>query len=173
MKPSGHASQHQNLNCFTDDIALNLQDGSNDMLDPADVTDDLVPNFEDGSNDVHDPADVTDANAFEALSQGNNHSTATVPDPVIVNETLERQYIQIEAEILDESSTVVIDHFPFGGAGMPIPDRPHGSEPDQATHVDSVWAPFLSQHDWEIARWAKMHGPTSSALTELLALPEV
>ncbi|KAH9059259.1 hypothetical protein EDB87DRAFT_1577735 [Lactarius vividus] len=38
---------------------------------------------------------------------------------------------------------------------------------------DSVWTPFQSQHDWEVARWAKMRGPSSSAVTELLAIPEV
>ncbi|KAH8995564.1 hypothetical protein EDB86DRAFT_2763520, partial [Lactarius hatsudake] len=35
------------------------------------------------------------------------------------------------------------------------------------------WAPFHSQCDWEIALWAKTRGPTSSALTELLRIPEV
>ncbi|KAH9061974.1 hypothetical protein EDB87DRAFT_391243 [Lactarius vividus] len=38
---------------------------------------------------------------------------------------------------------------------------------------DSVWTPFQSQRDWEVARWAKMRGPSSSAVTELLAIPEV
>ncbi|KAH9169515.1 hypothetical protein EDB89DRAFT_2115055 [Lactarius sanguifluus] len=37
----------------------------------------------------------------------------------------------------------------------------------------SIWAPFHSQCDWEIALWAKTCGPTSSALTELLRIPEV
>ncbi|KAI9447414.1 hypothetical protein H4582DRAFT_1803182 [Lactarius indigo] len=37
----------------------------------------------------------------------------------------------------------------------------------------SVWAPFHSQCDWEIALWAKTCGLTSSALTGLLQIPEV
>ncbi|KAH9014404.1 hypothetical protein EDB84DRAFT_1277679 [Lactarius hengduanensis] len=37
----------------------------------------------------------------------------------------------------------------------------------------SIWAPFHSQCDWEIALWAKTRGSTSSALTELLQIPEV
>ncbi|OJT07538.1 hypothetical protein TRAPUB_1634 [Trametes pubescens] len=32
------------------------------------------------------------------------------------------------------------------------------------------WAPFQSQLDWEVARWAKTRGPGSTALTELLAI---
>ncbi|KAI9442877.1 hypothetical protein BJY52DRAFT_1206753 [Lactarius psammicola] len=41
------------------------------------------------------------------------------------------------------------------------------------TTGDLIWAPFRSQCDWEIAHWAKMRGPTSTAVMELLAIPEV
>ncbi|KAI0348953.1 hypothetical protein OH77DRAFT_1465870 [Trametes cingulata] len=34
----------------------------------------------------------------------------------------------------------------------------------------NIWAPFRSRIDWEIARWAKMHGPGSTAVSELLAI---
>ncbi|KAN0103742.1 hypothetical protein V8E52_011679, partial [Russula decolorans] len=37
----------------------------------------------------------------------------------------------------------------------------------------SIWAPFCSQCDWEVAQWAKMRAPTSSAMADLLAIPEV
>ncbi|KAF8264339.1 hypothetical protein EI94DRAFT_1805975 [Lactarius quietus] len=37
----------------------------------------------------------------------------------------------------------------------------------------SIWSPFRSQCDWELTHWAKMRGPTSSAMEELLAIPEV
>ncbi|KAH7917158.1 hypothetical protein BV22DRAFT_1026893, partial [Leucogyrophana mollusca] len=35
------------------------------------------------------------------------------------------------------------------------------------------WAPFSSQTDWDIARWAKLRGPSSTAFSELLAIPGV
>ncbi|KAM6504098.1 hypothetical protein JOM56_001041 [Amanita muscaria] len=38
---------------------------------------------------------------------------------------------------------------------------------------NNVYAPFHSQLDWEIARWAKIHGPSSAALTKLLQLEGV
>lgn len=38
---------------------------------------------------------------------------------------------------------------------------------------DNLWAPFKSKVDWEIARWAKMRGPGSTALTELLGVEGV
>jgi len=35
------------------------------------------------------------------------------------------------------------------------------------------YAPFHSRTDWEVARWAKLRGPTSTAFTELLEIPDV
>ena len=34
----------------------------------------------------------------------------------------------------------------------------------------SEWSPFSSQLDWEVARWAKLRGPGSTALSELLQI---
>jgi hypothetical protein len=35
------------------------------------------------------------------------------------------------------------------------------------------WAPFISKMDWEIARWAKLRGPGSTAFSELLSIDGV
>lgn len=35
------------------------------------------------------------------------------------------------------------------------------------------WAPFLTRIDWEVARWAKLRGPSSTALSELLGIDGV
>ena len=35
---------------------------------------------------------------------------------------------------------------------------------------ENVYAPFASQLDWEVAKWAKMHGPSSTSFTELMTL---
>ncbi len=35
------------------------------------------------------------------------------------------------------------------------------------------WAPFASKMDWEVAQWAKMRGPGSTAFTELLEIDGV
>jgi hypothetical protein len=39
--------------------------------------------------------------------------------------------------------------------------------------MDSPWAPFRSDLDWNIARWLKTHRVTSTAVTQLLAMPGV
>ena len=81
--------------------------------------------------------------------------------------------VRIEAR---KSGVVVIDHFPFGSPGASI-DSPSEDAtvngPNCRAPGDSIWAPFRSQCDWEIAHWAKMRGPTSSAVTELLAISDV
>ncbi len=35
------------------------------------------------------------------------------------------------------------------------------------------WAPFASQTDWELARWAKLRGSKSTAFTDLLGVESV
>jgi hypothetical protein len=71
--------------------------------------------------------------------------------------------------------TVVIDHFPSASAGAPIQGMTRGNSiyESQQDAGDSIWLPFTSECDWLLACWAKTRGPTSSAVTELLAIPEV
>ena len=37
----------------------------------------------------------------------------------------------------------------------------------------NIYAPFSSKLDWEVARWAKMRGPGSNAMIELLSIEGV
>jgi hypothetical protein len=127
-----------------------------------------------------DSADITDADAFEVLQQGDRISTETSPDQLALDESSvipdDPMVSEIEAGILSTGSTLVVDQFPFGSPGAPIPGMPQGRsayESHQATIGDSAWAPFQSESDWLFAHWAKMRGPTSSAVTDLLAIPEV
>lgn len=135
--------------------------------------------FEDGSNNAPDNVDVMDADAFESLLQGDG-STATNLDwrgpTEDIREGPEPPSVSIDVGNFEAASTVVVEHFPSGSPGAPIPGAPQGQslyEAHQSAPGDSVWAPFLSQRDWDIAHWAKTRGPTSSAVTALLAIPEV
>jgi hypothetical protein len=125
---------------------------------------------------VHrDAADVTDAIAFQELSQGNVHLPTTNASEIAVDSPSDIPENVAQSNFLDPSS-VVVDAFPFGNPGAPIPGVPQGRssyERLRATLGDSNWAPFRSQRDWDIARWAKTHGTTSSAVAEFLAIPEV
>jgi len=126
------------------------------------------------------PADVTDADAFEVLTERNIHPRTAIPDPRAVDSddtttepsnTATEQPMPFDVPNAETSQTMVIDRFPLGNAGAPIPSMARESNEDTA--AQSVWALFISQCDWEVAHWAKMRGPTLSALTDLLAIGEV
>lgn len=67
-------------------------------------------------------------------------------------------------------------------AGAPIPkSKSHASTNEtygatldpEGLDAANPYAPFTSKLDWEIAHWAKLYGPGSTAFTNLLAIEEV
>lgn len=114
-----------------------------------------------------------DADAMD--SDGSVDANVTGLDAVDLD-TMDLDTADLDASTTADSSTVIIKRFPFGHAGAPIV-RPHQAlVPNGSSSTatgDSVWSPFRSQLDWEVARWAKTCRVTSSAVTELLAIPGV
>ncbi|KAI0039030.1 hypothetical protein FA95DRAFT_1504731 [Auriscalpium vulgare] len=82
--------------------------------------------------------------------------------------------------LLDENALFEdpkIQHFP-GAAGAPIGNQDEAAYDQYRATVaggdeDNPYAPFASKLEWEIAKWAKMRGPTSTAFTELLKIEGV
>ena len=65
----------------------------------------------------------------------------------------------------------------FHGQAGEVVSRGHSGQ-DEAYmqtigEVDNLFAPFLLKMEWEIARWAKLHGPSSTAFTELVKIEGV
>jgi hypothetical protein len=136
-----------------------------------------------------DLADQLDAEALEALQQLSNlpptnfGMASSHPKIDVFNDTQSsappppHSGVTVNSETSQSAgSHVIIDLFPFGQPGVPIPTMQQSSSVYEATHNslgNSIWAPFQSQIDWEFAHWAKMCGPTSTAVTDLLAIPEV
>jgi hypothetical protein len=97
------------------------------------------------------PADVTDSNASDAeafqLPRGDDTLMATitgeiaVDQPADLSEGLAEQSIEFQSHFSD-SSTLVVDHFPFGEPGAPLPAMREGRSSFQARDEDSNWAPF-------------------------------
>jgi hypothetical protein len=139
-----------------------------DPVDPADATDaDLLETL---ANDHSAPANSEEDHPVEAQSQDPLAPQPDEPWPPAPPPT------QPDADSLAAPPQIVVDRFPHGSPGAQIPEAPQGSSLYQSSREAfgaSVWAPFHSQCDWEIAHWAKMRGPTSSAMEELLAIPEV
>jgi hypothetical protein len=138
-----------------------------------------------GEAPVDDDDNVADANTYEALSRthdppavnsialARSSSPPSPPPSPHIPDHLD--YGSIAADSGCESS-VFIDLFPSRAAGAPITSRlPSHSDhvSNQESPCNNIWAPFLSQCDWEVAHWAKTQAPTSSAVAELFAIPEV
>ena len=126
--------------------------------------------------------DTSDVNEFQMVSRGLGISTATNTGEIAVGETLDvpeelaQPSIEFGSRFMD-TSTVIIDQFPFGNPGAPIPGATQGPpslyDRFRASEGASIWAPFQSRRDWRIARWVKTHRTTSSAAGELLEILEV
>ena len=72
--------------------------------------------------------------------------------------------------------TVHIEKFTLGRAGAPIDKRdlPTNQRYQRAFgNADNIYAPFTSKLDWEIARWGKTRGGSSTAFNELLGIDGV
>lgn len=65
------------------------------------------------------------------------------------------------------------DKYPNAQAGQPLSQREDTDARYTAAIGSGDWAPFCSKIDWEIVRWAKLHGPGSTAFSELLAIDGV
>ena len=69
---------------------------------------------------------------------------------------------------------IIVDHFPEKSAGAIFPQddiAEQGYSNVFGKSNDNPYAPFNSQIDWEVAKWAKLRGPGSNACSELLNIP--
>jgi hypothetical protein len=144
-------------------------------------------NAKDPAEDTADTTDTTDADLLEVLS--NDHTTTAnleqgvpaeahtlAPAASIEPARPPRYPTPPETDSARAALDLFVERFPLGNPGAPLPGAHQGSpiyQSSQAAFGASTWAPFHSQCDWEIAHWAKMRGPSSSAMEELLAIPEV
>ena len=139
---------------------------------------------EDGIDDPDsaNAADALDADAFEILTGNITASSAAIPnevppvEPAEPMQPLTDSLIQAEEANSEPIAELSITRFTYGSPGAPIPGPVQCSAvygPSQVAPSSLDWALFSSKLNWEIARWAKIRGPTSLALTELLAIPGV
>ena len=112
-----------------------------------------------------DPANLVNADALEELLHGTSNAPThdqlmDEEPPVAAEPDLPDAGDQADMVDSESAATVVVEQFPVGNPGAPIPDRAQGSTYDsQAACMDSLWAPFQSQLDWDMAHWAKLRGP--------------
>jgi hypothetical protein len=79
-----------------------------------------------------------------------------------------------EAELNNKPHSV---KFSGGKAGAVYTDQDsvdgNAAYTSQINNADNPFSPFSSRIDWEIAHWAKTHGPSSTAFTELMSIEGV
>ena len=160
-------------------------DADADLMDRD--TNSADADFADPDSVDADPVDATDADVWEALDQGLNvavdpdqRHTSGAPSSVPSSFEVSQHPTASPDPPVDDGDTnsqteLTIDSFPHGHAGSPIAGTLRGRSEYQLREAlgTSPWAPFHSKCDWDIALWAKMRGPSSTAFTELLQIPEV
>src|SRR5260221_4110060 len=165
---------------------MTVYNASNSADDRAN---DQPDNNADG-DDAPETADRMDADVFEIITQTDRTSLDSGLPALNAEQIPSESAKSAESDSppentsnLDEArvpdahpqAPVVVDDFLFGSPGAPINGMQGCStyESRQETLGGSVWAPFQSECDWRVAHWAKVNGITSSAITDLLAIPDV
>ena len=179
FKPSGYtlhirrshasacgAAHHEDIHAavLNDDLLEDIEDVSN-------FQGDFFGNYEE--SDLPWPAEAKS----DEDSEDDNHDTLNVDDYMDI-EMDDCQGEQRNTETLGDcegANTIFIEHFPSSGAGAAVSDYQIFSGTDYDCYQDqcgntTAYAPFASRIDWDIARWAKVHKITSTAVTELLGI---
>lgn len=68
---------------------------------------------------------------------------------------------------------VYIERYPDEKAGAPAGNAPAAVDNLLGQRLTSPYLPFASEMDWKVARWAKLRGQGSTAMTEMLSIPGV
>ena len=130
-------------------------------------------------DDVPDTADTMDADMFEIITRTGTFQESIVPNseeiPPAESELPPEDPPLLALSAPDAHPLLVVEHFPHGNPGAPINDTRGSSiyESSQEVFGGSIWAPFQSECDWNVAHWAKTSGSSASAVTDLLAIPNV
>jgi hypothetical protein len=86
-----------------------------------------------------------------------------------------REMRKIAEDCFHEAPVIV--KYPSDRAGQEILGKRSSSAEEQYSDAlgkpTNVYAPFASEMDWEVARWAKLRGSGSTAFTDLLKIEGV
>jgi hypothetical protein len=113
---------------------------------------------------------LTDQTLSSETSTDHAPETASLDVPSVI----QSQHTVNSAQSVDH---ILVDRFPDPAAGAPVFDEHWNTfYADYQNHLGNrvnPYVPFQSKLDWEFARWAKLHGPSSTAISELLKLDGV
>jgi hypothetical protein len=122
------------------------------------------------NSDSSDEEEDLDSEEWEPPAQGDNESSHSNDSGT--EESADQQAHRQQIEELNMGQNIVIIPYPDAHAGKPITGQPSGANATYGINAGSaanVYAPFASQMDWDIAKWAKLRGSSSTAFTDLLS----
>ena len=116
------------------------------------------------------PSEMADPAALDQ-EMGGEHEIPNADDDTLWNPS------RREAE-LDLENCPFVTPYPGGMAGAVHSKANMGENQKYECQMgeesqENFYAPFASKLDWEVAKWAKMRGPSSTSFTELMALDGV
>jgi hypothetical protein len=132
----------------------------------------------DGLDDQEDAAMGDDEGRWEPEPLDQPSGDRDVPPLVVINPVPSNRH-ESHNRLSQKPVIQLFNDRPDRNAGAPLANMTKTSYETyqdalpKANAVPNVWAPFASKIDWEIARWAKLRGPSSTALSELLRVEGV
>ena len=149
------------------------------LSDFQESEDDGLPSSEDEDEDLEDWIDEMDHGAAHPEFAAGVAADVTPEGTGIDSAPALNQAQQAKIE-QSQVPGLSVEVEQFGGvAGKPIKTGGptvsgiyQGGVGEESQHAN-IYAPFKSQIDWEFAKWAKLRGPTSTAVTDLLNIPSV
>jgi len=158
----GDAGNSANANSQADDRANNSMDG------------DHTPNT----------TDIMDANVLDIITRIQTNELLDLesngPDPEQIPSAELESPPEDLANPVEPSSVhthpeEVVERFAHGKPGAPMDGLQGCSIYDSSREGlgGTIWAPFQSEIEWDFAHWAKLNRLSSSALADLLAIPDV
>lgn len=133
----------------------------------------------DGSDDDGDDAVGDDEDGWEPEPLDQPAGDRDIPPPPVSVNPVPLNRHESHNRLSQKPIIRLFNDRPDRNAGAPLENLTKTSYETyqdalpKANAVPNVWAPFASKIDWEIARWAKLRGPSSTALSELLRVEGV
>lgn len=90
--------------------------------------------------------------------------------------TQERTSLGVGRDAVEDSlrQKIFVERFPRRTAGAPIPKGGlEGADISHGLYQSNPYSPFASEIDWKVAKWAKLRGQGSTAVSDLLGIPGV
>ncbi|KAI0069666.1 hypothetical protein K474DRAFT_1632668, partial [Panus rudis PR-1116 ss-1] len=164
--PTGNEGNAQVTNNIPD---VSMEDAYNDQY-----YQDVLSSSEDEDEWVTNPGSEPRPNVAPAVQEpADQLEEVDIPQDVIDNARSNRTRVEqaLRGQLFSMS-------YPSIEAGSPIPEQElqeagYAFYASKSGGIENPYAPFKSKLDWEVARWAKLRGPSSTAVSELLSIPEV